>query len=86
MLLANATITVFSAAPVFSVFYKNLTIYLASSLVPSCSNFKNIASFYPAELLPDVEAILLNSWKTSLNFNHLGGPVFAFLKNPPIVD
>ena len=64
MALARATITVFSAAPVLRVFYKNLTIYFASSFEASWSSFTMIDSLMPAELLPEVLAIFLNSEKT----------------------
>jgi hypothetical protein len=62
--LANAVITVFSAAPVFKVFYKNLIIYFASSFEASCKSFIIIDSFMFVELSPDELAILLNSLKT----------------------
>ena len=53
--------TVFSAAPVLRVFYKNLTIYLASSFEASYNSFTTILSLAAAESFPEVFAILLNS-------------------------
>jgi len=61
---ASATITVCSAAPVFSVFYRNLIMYFASSFDPSYNSLTIIDSLIPAELFPDVFAILLNSENT----------------------
>lgn len=62
--LAKAVITVFSAAPVLSVFYKNLIIYFASSFEESCRSLIIIDSFKLVELSPDELAILLNSLNT----------------------
>ena len=50
--LANATKTVCSAAPVFKVFCKNLTIYLHSSFAASYSNLHMIPSFAAVEPSP----------------------------------
>jgi hypothetical protein len=62
--LAKAVITVFSAAPVFNVFCKNLMIYFASSFEASYKSLIIIDSFMLVELSPDELAILLNSLKT----------------------
>ena len=67
--LAKALITVFSAAPVFKVFYKNLMIYFASSFEASYKSFIIIDSLMLVELSPDEFAILLNSLKTWLKSN-----------------
>ena len=64
MARAKATMTVFSAAPVLRVFYKNLTIYLASSFEASYRSLTIIPSLIPAESLPDVLAMRRNSLKT----------------------
>ena len=64
MALARAKMTVFSAAPVFSVFCRKRIMYFASSFDPSYKSLTMMDSFAIELSLPLVFAILLNSVKT----------------------